>query len=117
MINQRGARTLENCPGFEPMSDAEEWIFSFLRRASQAEHACTWPKGVEFAYLEEAGDATVDDLVEAASRAAEAWSEATRSLKEYQEKREAIESGDSSSLASATKSEDLRATFKSERWK
>jgi hypothetical protein len=90
LINEWRWRELENCPGFGGLSQAESWLFNFLNRARRAERAGSWPHNtVEPLHLDCVTDAAVAELVEAASKAAEAWSEVATSLKGYQHKRAA----------------------------
>ena len=85
-MHEAAARALFDCPGFQSPSQAESRFFNFLNRARRAERACAWPCVLEPSYLDCVSDSSVAELVEAASKAAEAWSEATTSLKDYQHK-------------------------------
>jgi|SRR3981081_2470943 hypothetical protein len=68
---------------------AERWLSNFLGRARRAERACPWGRIVDDAQLDCFGDATIAEMVELASDAAEAWSQITACLREYQQKRTA----------------------------
>jgi hypothetical protein len=96
MVGQSGTRTdrwlaraLDNCPGFDDPNEAQKWVFNFVKRARRAELACTWPNDVTVEHLDGVADGSVAELVQAAFKAAEAWREATASLKEYQRMRSA----------------------------
>jgi hypothetical protein len=80
-IHEAAQRALFDCYGLEDPTEAEKWFFNSLNRARRAELACSWPHGLEPCYLDCVSDSSVAELLEAASKAAEAWRQFTLVLK------------------------------------
>lgn len=87
-IHEGHERQLMDCPGFAPLSEPKKWLHGFLRRADWAERACTWPHALDFEALDLLQDPFVEQLIEAATVAANAWNDVPKKLREYLQQRQ-----------------------------
>jgi hypothetical protein len=87
IVDERRMRRQHDLLGYDPTL-AQRWLSNFLDQARRAERACPWGRIVDDAQLDCYEQATIAEMLEAASDAADAWGQITACIKEYQERQE-----------------------------